>query len=76
MAEVLIRNLSDSVVQCLREQASSHGNSLEDELRAILTNAAQRDLSELRRKAVAIRNKTANRQKTNSLDLLREDRNR
>jgi hypothetical protein len=49
---------------------------LEDELRAILTNAAQRDLSELRRKAVAIRNKTANRQKTNSLDLLREDRNR
>jgi|APFre7841882630_1041343.scaffolds.fasta_scaffold257443_2 plasmid stability protein len=41
MAEVLIRDLDDKVIERLNIQAAARGLSLEDELREILTAAAK-----------------------------------
>lgn len=41
MGQVIIRNLEDSVLECLRSQATAHGVSLEQELRNVLTAAAR-----------------------------------
>ena len=40
MAQLLVRNLDDSVKERLRKRAKSHGRSLEEEAREILSNAA------------------------------------
>ncbi len=40
MAQVLVRNLDDSVVDRLRRRAAASGRSLEAELRLVLTAAA------------------------------------
>ena len=41
MARVHVRNLDDDVLATLRRKADLHGRSLEQELRTILTAAAQ-----------------------------------
>lgn len=40
MAQVLVRNLDDRIVQRLKAKAESKGHSLEQELREIITAAA------------------------------------
>ena len=40
MGQVLVRNLDDSVIESLRTKAELKGNSLEQELRDVLTRAA------------------------------------
>lgn len=40
MAQVLVRNLEDRVVESLKLKAETKGHSLEQELRAILTREA------------------------------------
>jgi plasmid stability protein len=40
MGQVLIRNLDDAVIECLRLRAELKGKSLEQELRDLLTRAA------------------------------------
>ncbi|MGU7768848.1 FitA-like ribbon-helix-helix domain-containing protein [Burkholderia sp. MR1-5-21] len=42
MANLLVRNVDDSIVQSLREQAAANGRSAEAEHRAILANALGR----------------------------------
>jgi plasmid stability protein len=42
MANLLVRNVDDSIVQSLREQAAAHGRSAEAEHRAILAEALGR----------------------------------
>ncbi|KUZ22017.1 DNA-binding protein [Burkholderia ubonensis] len=42
MANLLVRNVDDSIVQSLREQAAAHGRSAEAEHRAILASALAR----------------------------------
>ncbi|MBN3819997.1 DNA-binding protein [Paraburkholderia sp. Se-20369] len=42
MANLLVRNVEDSIVQSLREQAAAHGRSAEAEHRAILAEALGR----------------------------------
>lgn len=76
MAQVLVKNLDEQVVRSLKERATLQGRSLEEELRFILTQAAEPDYAELRSQVAALREKTASRQKTDSLILLREDRDR
>jgi plasmid stability protein len=74
MAQVIVRQLDEEVVARLKRRAASHGNSLEQELRKILTEAARPDWATFRELAEAIR--AAGRPKTDSVALLREDRNR
>ncbi|RQS08815.1 DNA-binding protein [Burkholderia sp. Bp9002] len=42
MANLLVRNVDDSIVQSLREQAAANGRSAEAEHRAILVSALGR----------------------------------
>ncbi|WP_175823892.1 MULTISPECIES: DNA-binding protein [unclassified Burkholderia] len=42
MANLLVRNVDDTIVQSLREQAAAHGRSAEAEHRAILAEALGR----------------------------------
>ncbi|MEU1983641.1 Arc family DNA-binding protein [Nocardia sp. NPDC019395] len=41
MRNVTVRNLSDEVHRAIRQRAAAHGRSIEAEMRAILTDAAQ-----------------------------------
>ena len=42
MANLLVRNVDESLVQSLRERAAAHGRSAEAEHREILANALRR----------------------------------
>ena len=46
MAQVIVRNLADSVVESLKRKAELHNRSLEQELREILTEAARLTIAE------------------------------
>lgn len=76
MAQVLIREVEPEVIEKLKERARANGRSLEAELRQIFRQAAgekqPRDLSEVER----IRALFAGRSFSDSVELLREDRER
>ena len=46
MAQVTVRNLDDQVIIALKRKAVLHGNSLERELRKILTDSIQSSATE------------------------------
>lgn len=46
MAQLVVRNLEDSVKEQLRRRAKSHGRSMEDEVRHILRNAGNEKVQE------------------------------
>lgn len=75
MAQVLVRNLDDSIVTALRRKAELHGHSLEQELRLALTAAARLTTKERIALARRIRGLTpANVRQSDSTDLIRQDR--
>jgi len=76
MAQVLIRNLPDDVVERLKRRAAVKGHSLEQELREIVTAAVP--LSRVERVAIIDHFQTLSkrRPKRNATDLIREDRDR
>ena len=77
MANVTIRNLDDEVVACLKARAKANNRSLEAELRDILTRSTESmTRQELRALAERIAAKTRDRPQTDSVVLLREDRDR
>lgn len=76
MAQVLVRNLPDDVVEKLRARAARHGRSLEAELRSVLEEVATADLTALREQSRAIRKKLEGRYRSDSTALIREDRDR
>ena len=41
MAQVIVRNIEEAVKQGLKQRASRHGRSMEDEVREILRNAVR-----------------------------------
>ena len=43
MAQLVVRNLEDTVKQCLRRRAARHGRSMEEEVRDILRTAAREE---------------------------------
>lgn len=77
MANVMIRNLDDDVVDILKAKAKAHHRSLESELRRILTDAAKPgggvDLRALAERIAAMSPAAG---QTDSVELLREDRRR
>lgn len=78
MATLTIRNLDDETVERLKTRAKQNNRSLEAEIRALLTEMAQRPShKEFRALAERIAAMTPKGVKqTDSAELLREDRDR
>jgi hypothetical protein len=81
MTQVLVRGLEPEVVESLKKRAEINRRSLQGELKVILEEAARNsrsvnNIDELLTRARTIREQTAGRIKTDSADLIREDRER
>lgn len=76
MAQVLIRDLDSKLVGRLKDQARTHGRSLEAELRGILEAAASLDPTDARALAARIRRRLSGRTHSDSAALLAADRRR
>lgn len=76
MGQVIVRNLDDHVIDALKAKAELHGQSLEQELRAILSKAALPNTQERIALADRIRASTPKRRQTNTTALIRKDRDR
>jgi len=76
VAQVLIRDLDDEVVETIRESARRGGRSLEAELRLILEAAARRRSTDFWHVAERLREETRGRGHPDSADRIRADRNR
>jgi plasmid stability protein len=75
MAQVLVRDLDESVVDKLKERARQNGRSLQAELRAILESQAELvSKAEARALAARIRRRVGARPQTDSGTLQAEDR--
>lgn len=76
MAQVIVRNIEDAVIQRIRSRAARKGVSLERELRTILTDVTRRDRTVFRERAAAFRRALAGRRHSDSTALVRKDRDR
>lgn len=76
MAQVLVRDLDPEVVELIRESARRHNRSLEAELRRILEAEARRLDTDFWKVADRLRRSIPDRQRTDSTDLIRADRER
>ena len=79
MATLTIRNVDDDIVEALKARAKSHNRSLESEIRQILVDQVRRPSwrgAELLERAKRIAAMTPNVPQTDSVELLREDRDR
>lgn len=78
MANVLIRDIPDEIVDDLKQMAKLHNRPLQQELREILVRSASQPYLDIARRATEIRHKLAGKHRTftDSAELLREDRNR
>lgn len=74
MAQLLVREIDPTVVERLKARAKNHGRSLEAELREILERASRTDMIKAHRLADRIRRKLSDREHTDSVELLAEDR--
>ncbi|CAN5546448.1 hypothetical protein BH11ARM2_BH11ARM2_29370 [soil metagenome] len=68
MAQVLVRQLDDEVVNRLKERAKTNGRSLEAEIRTILREATADPIEELQR----IREALVSRRFSDSSDIIRK----
>jgi antitoxin FitA len=79
MANLTIRNVDDEVVEMLKAKAKAHNRSLEAEIRQFLVDQARRPSwrgAELLERAKRIAAMTPDVPQTDSVELLREDRDR
>jgi plasmid stability protein len=77
MPDILIRNVSSSAIKRLKARSAANGRSLQAELKAIVERSAQElNLDELREEAKKFSRRFEGRKLTDSVDLLREDRQR
>ena len=78
MGNVTIRNLDDHVIDALKSQAKANQRSLEAELRYMLTQMMNRRLhmAEFREHTDRISHTTVDVPQTDSVELLRRDRDR
>lgn len=79
MAQMLVRNLDEEVIQCLKGRARQEGRSLQAEVRRILEQAAREpnvDMESARKFSEKIRRKFAGRKFPPTLELIRENRTR
>ena len=80
MPQVLVREINDKVMGILKKKAKKNKRSLQGELRVILEEAAginrSTKVEEFLVRAKAIRDRTSDRSRTDSAELIREDRER
>lgn len=76
MAQILVRGLDDGVVERLKKRAKSEGRSLQAECRLILEQAAKLDMDTARKKLAEFRKRFGDRTFSDSVELIREDRDR
>ena len=74
MAQVLIRNVDDTVIAALRTRAASRGLSLAAELRDVLTRAAAHPRAAISTELAAVRAMTPSGPRRLAEDLVRESR--
>jgi len=74
MAQVLIRNIDDEVIERLKTKAAANKQSLEQSLRELLSKAAKPDRKELVERMRQCRQLTRGRNLPDATDLIREDR--
>lgn len=75
MATIIIRNLDDLVAERLRLRAKLKGVSVEEEARRVLDEGTKLTRAEIAGRAAEIR-AGQKLNKTNAVDLIREDRDR
>ncbi|CAD5967776.1 MAG: hypothetical protein I4E98_15695 [Planktothrix agardhii KL2] len=83
MNPIVLDNLNPVVFDKIRSLAQKHNRSLEDEIKAILTQIAEAEMTtqvsaraNFRAKLCLARQKHGNQTFSDSVELLREDRNR
>jgi len=76
MAQIIVRNLDDRVVQALKARAALHGRALEAEVREILTRESRLTAEEGLDLVDRIRAMSRGPFERSSSDLIREDRER
>ena len=78
MGSLTIRNLDDRVIDALKAQAKSNQRSLEAEVRFLLTRRVERRvrMADFRERSAEISRMSAGTPQTDSVELLREDRDR
>lgn len=77
MAQVLVRQLNDKVVDRLKKRAKEHGRSLQSEVKTILEEAVpDYERAWKRIDSFRVKLKRSGRKFGNSADLIREDRDR
>jgi plasmid stability protein len=75
MAQVIVRNLDEGAVKRLKAMTKKNGRSLEAELREILERESRpKSPSEFKSRLEEFHKRIANRKHTDSVALLREDR--
>ena len=76
MAQLLVRNLDDETVTHLKSLAKKHKRSLQSEIKSILEREAKLMTVDNFTFAANIRKKLAGITQTDSIELIRSDRNR
>ena len=78
MANVTVRNIDDDVIASLKAQAKANHRSLEGEIRHVLAQQVLRwtRLGEFRERTARLSSLTVDLPQTDSVVLLREDRDR
>jgi len=78
MANVLIRDIPEEVLNRFKSLAKSHKRSLQQELKVVIEKTANQSPDDIYRKALDLREKLRkkNMRFTNSAKLIREDRTR
>ena len=78
MGTLTIRNLGDGVIDTLKEQARTNHRSLEAEVRYILTERVDRAarIAQFRERTLDIARAAPDVPQSDSVDLLRDDRER
>ena len=78
MGNITVRNLDDNVINALKAEARANERSLEAEVRYMLTQRASRRtrIGEFRERSYQISRIAPEGPQTDSVDLLREDRDR
>jgi antitoxin FitA len=76
MAQIIVRNLDDAIVDRLKARARDNDRSLEAEVRHILEQSARVDMAQARQIAIDIRERLKGRKFPDVAELIREDRER
>ena len=74
MAQLLVRDVPQDVVEALKRRASEHGRSAEAEHRLILEQTLRPGRVRFRERAMALREATQGRITIGSDELIRQDR--